>query len=192
MNPDFIPSEKYLIEGKNLEKVKQEIKEWLARNNIEILYESDNYIKASKVSFLSYYEILIYICLLEHKRGTIVIFDKSLAINKYITRNFYNPDLIKEKRKNLIRFLNNKNELQMDFDKFLIITLLPLGFIGLVGAIIILSSDFRDNLIFLSSLFVIGLLDALLYFWILPWNMTKNKALLEYRVEEYKGKIDIE
>ena len=53
MTSDFRPGKAYLIEGKGIEQVKGEIKDWLAQKEIEIVYEDPSTIEGFKFDFFS-------------------------------------------------------------------------------------------------------------------------------------------
>jgi len=191
MTSEFIPGKAYLIKGKGIEQVKSEIKEWLAKNDIEMLMESEDIIEAHDYGFLYYYNFYFLVKLVEIPEGTFVVFSDKISKNIFFIRNCFEPltSLLDEQRRDMIRFLNGKMELNVSLRSFARIvnfTYLP---ISLTLMLLIFFIDFY-YLWWISM--PIGLLWAIFYFAILPWTMTKNKNLPEYKVEEYKGEIEID
>jgi len=191
MTSDFKSGKAYLIEGKGIEQVKQGIKEWLAKNNIEMLMKSEDLIEAHDYGFFNYYEFYFLVKLVENPEGTLVVFSDKTSKNIFYSRNFLEPlpSVLLEKRKDMIRFLNGKEELNVDmgaYARLSIFTYIPLS---LIAILLLFYIDFY--IIFLIFM-PISLLLTLFDFVLFPRQITKNKNLPEYNVEEYTGEIKID
>ncbi|KYC51862.1 MAG: hypothetical protein AMQ22_01127 [Candidatus Methanofastidiosum methylothiophilum] len=173
MTSDFKPGKAYLIEGKGIEQVKSEIKEWLGKKQIEIEEKGDFiqlYKSGHKTPFHFYALTYGYsdenkIRLVPHDKGTLIIFNKNdTAIFRH------------GMRKNLIRSMQNKKEI-LDPNDILLFAVMAC----IIPFIIRIRTEF--NLLYIVPFIVITLLLAL-YFY------SRQKSLLtnpEYYIEEYKG-----
>ncbi len=178
MTSDFKPGKAYLIEGKSIEQVKSEIKEWLGKKQIEIEEKGDFiqlYKSGHKTPFHFYSLTYGYsdenkIRLVPQDKGTLIIFNKN---DTAIFRDGM--------RKNLIRSILNKKEI-LDPNDIIIFAFMAC----IIPVIIRIRTD--SNLLYILSFIVITLLLAL-YFY------SRQKSLLEnpdYYIEEYKGEIEID
>lgn len=191
MTSDFKPGKAYLIKGKDIEQVKQGIKKWLAKNDIELINEDEDIIEANKYGFFVYYEFYFLVKLIINPLGTLVIFSDKKSKNIFYSRNFLEPlpSVLLEKRKDMIRFLNGKEELDVDMGAYARISIFTYIPLSLIAILLLFYIDFY--IIFL----IFAPLSAFLFitiFVLLPRQITKNKNLSEYKVEEYKGEIKID
>lgn len=112
---EFFPGKAYLIEGKGIEQVREKILEWLDKKEIDILYDHDNLIEgyASYEHPLIQYDTWIYLKLLQESSGTVVVFHHKPRKKYGILL-----ELRKQERIDLIRFIEGKEELNIDIDSF--------------------------------------------------------------------------
>ena len=191
MTSDFKPGKAYLIEGKGIEQVKSEINEWFAKNNIELINEDEDLIEAHDYGFFYYYEFYFLVKLVENPEGTLVVFSDKTSKNIFYSRNFLEPlpSVLLEKRKDMIRFLNGKEELNVDmgaYARLSIFTYIPLS---LIAILLLFYIDFYIIFLIFAPLSTILFITI---FVLLPRHITKNKNLPEYIVEEYKDKIEFD
>jgi len=114
---EFFPGKAYLIEDKSIEQVRSKIKEWLEKNEIDILYDCDNLIEGYSLHevFSLEYDTWIYLKLLQESSGTVVVFH-----HKIYNKRSLLPNLEEQKRIDLIRFIEGKEELDIDISSFII------------------------------------------------------------------------
>ncbi|NPV50728.1 MAG: hypothetical protein HPY60_05975 [Candidatus Methanofastidiosum sp.] len=195
MTSDFKPGKAYLIEGKSIEQVKGEIKEWFQKHDFEVLEEGKKEIQGRKIPFGEGYDIWLYIKLKSIKGGTLMVFNNTY-VTKYYDWNLiwfpYLKNYVLEWSKNLVRFLLSREETELNytnkffyFGYFLSAVSIILSFI--LGVSGIISSSAMLLLIIIVCLCLgIGLnVSRILY-----GNKLSN--LPEYKVEEYKGEIEID
>jgi len=188
MTSDFTPGKAYLIEGKGIEQVKSEIKDWLVKNEMEMLMESEDMIEAHRYGFYYYYEFYFLVKIVENPEGTLAVFSDKIS-KDILFRNLSARILLKDKREDMIRFLNGKKELNVDLKAYARIMYLISALIGLIAFLFLFNIDLY---LFFLIFMPISLLLTLFNFLLLPWHITKNKNLPEYKVEEYKGEIEID
>jgi hypothetical protein len=186
MTSDFKPGKAYLIKGKDIRQVKKEIKDWLAQNDIEQINEGEDLIEAHAYGFFYYYDFYFLVKLVENPEGTLVVFSDKvtnrIVLSPVTTARKFLPD----KREDMIRFLNGKKELEIDlssYGKIVNLTSAPIVIIG------ILLFYYIDLYLFLL-IFIPIVVFVSIYQYSLSRQITKNKNLPEYKVEEYKGEID--
>jgi hypothetical protein len=110
MTSDFKPGKAYLIEGKGIEQVKNDIKEWLTEKGIEVKEEDENsllaynYFYSFKIS-----RIWISLKLENHISGTVITFDERVyGFWIWVGAEYYYLDEIK---KDMVRYLKGKKEI---------------------------------------------------------------------------------
>lgn len=203
MTTDFKPGKTYLIEGKSLEQVKSEIKEWLVKNDMGILIDKENEIGADKKNFLFNYEVWIHLKLKPTNKGTVIIFSDEF-------NNFYSGFLVygflnlinlglgfymQEFRKNLIRYLLNKNQIKIDFQQisfnffpFCLATFIVITLCMLYAPEYLFVHFFEVTMIF----FIFLILSILILYFIHLRKIQRQTDLSEFKVEEFKGEIKID
>ncbi|HOI77183.1 MAG TPA: hypothetical protein PLI06_06190 [Methanofastidiosum sp.] len=207
MTSDFKPGKAYLIEGKGVEQVKDEIKEWFKGNKLEIVIDKENEIGADKKNFMFNYEVWIHLKLMPSNKGTIVVF--SDEFNYFYSGFFVNGFLnlinlglgfyMQELRKNLIRYLLNKNQIKIDFQRisfnffpFSLATFIIFGLLIIYSPMYVFRS-ILINIIDIQVITLIVLILSVLGLYLIHLRKNRKKANLpEYYVEEYKGEIEID
>ncbi|NMC59820.1 MAG: hypothetical protein GYA51_10635 [Candidatus Methanofastidiosa archaeon] len=184
MTSDFKPGKAYLIEGKSIEQVKSEIKEWLGKKQIEI-EEKGDFIQLYKSGYKTpfHYYALTYgysdknkIRLVPHDKGTLIIFNNN-------DTTIFGQGM----RKNLIRSMQNKKEIMDPNDILVMSGIICMSFLFIwlrSGAWTRNGYNFLYNIIFIAITLILAL-----YFY------SRQKSLLEnpdYYIEEYKGEIEID
>jgi hypothetical protein len=195
MTSDFKPGKAYLIEGKNIEQVKSEIKEWFFKNGLELLDEEPYLLEGYKYSIFKY-EVWIKIKLIENSKGILLTFDNRYT-KKYLRffLTILSKNFLEEMRKDLIRAISRKKEIKARLIFGLLNILATIYFFGITFYIVnfyrinkIESLSIKYFLIcFLVYYVLINIIDILTLFII------KNISLNDkYYIEEHKGEIEID
>ncbi|KYC51863.1 MAG: hypothetical protein AMQ22_01128 [Candidatus Methanofastidiosum methylothiophilum] len=188
---EFFPGKVYLIEGKSLEQVRSKVLEWLEKNEIDVIYNNDNLIEGYAKYEHSYglvYDIWIYLKLLPEHDGTIVVFH-----HKIYKKSGQLIALREQKRIDLIRYLNGKEELNIDINSFYIkiAIYLPIGFF-LSWLILVYITREILNLpeIFIGVCGVISLFTVVYLYYYNHKRKLSPAKLPNHYVKEYDKKID--
>lgn len=200
---EFIPGKAYLIEGKSIGQVKKEIKEWLSKNEVEIVKDERNEIQGYKLDFfkIEVGEVWIHLKLSETVTGTLIIYDQRISRNPLsnsiisIIPNYTVSNYLEELRKDIVRYINRRPEFITGFfDKFYtifsIVSNLPFFLailIMFIGPKIVGPYWFKIIVTCILVSIIIGY-PAKYY---LKRKIQTLSNLPEFKVEEFKGKIDI-
>jgi hypothetical protein len=191
MTPDFKPGKAYLIEGKGIEQVKDEIKDWFFNNDLDLLDEGPYNLEGYKFSFIFKYEVWIKLKLIENPKGVILAFNNHY-VKKYPMFPFPTVlvrGLIVEMRNNLIRFLIGEKEIKINLDIFYIVLYSIIILVSSLGYYSLLTNGYLDPTLvtFLVNILLVILIS------IISWLIVKNISLSDkYYLEEYKGEIEID
>ncbi len=193
MTSEFKSGKTYLIEGKGIEQVKNEIKEWFNKYEFEILEEGENEIEGHKKNTWIKFDVWLYIKFKLMKDGTLLVFHNK-NIKCYEVMVVIYPDLRRyagEWQKNLVRFLSGRKELGLEYyaKYFHIIVFIPsfIVFILLYTPLGQLPDKYNA-----TPIFIFTALSLLILRYLVSIYKLGQVNLPEYKVEEYTGKIDIE
>lgn len=203
MTSDFKPGKAYLIEGKGIEEVKSEIKEWLAQKEIEIVYEDPSTIEGFKFDFFFRYPLRITVKLSERSSGVILAFSnnhihkpKFLSyeyVYNYIPIPIFLPRILFwEYFSNMIRFIAGKKEVYLNLDLFNFLYYYGFLFIYILFELF-LNAPLLSKVISLSGpqygVYIIYLILIPMIIWLIVKNISLSD---KYYIEEYKGEIKID
>ena len=204
MTSDFRPGKAYRIEGKSVEQVKSEIKEWLAEKGIEVKEEDENSLLAYNY-FYSFKigKIWISLKLENHISGTVITFDERVyGFWMWVGAEYY---YLVEIKKDMVRYLKGKKEIGINtIGRYYTLTHLPIlpalifwGIPFFSGMFSIMLEENIWNLFF--KLFLIFILIGNLFSMYLAFIPIKKRLdnlanSEEHYIEKYSGedyKVDI-
>ena len=199
MTSEFKSGKTYLIEGKGIEQVKNEIKEWFNKYEFEILEEGENEIEGHKKNTWIKFDVWLYIKFKLMKDGTLLVFHNK-NIKCYEVMVVIYPDLRRyagEWQKNLVRFLSGRKELGLDYyAKHINVIMFIPAFIFTLLLYTPFSQLPENPFIqwpqkYKATLLICFFLFSSILCFILSMYKLKKANLPEYKVEEYKGEIDL-
>jgi hypothetical protein len=184
---EFFPGKAYLIEGKGVEQVKDEIKEWLEKNFGQITEYEDESIMAQ--NFFTMIEACIELKLYPNKSGAIILYSK----RRYILdiESFWRVDnyLVDELKNDLVRYVQKREELLTPLiRKFLILRLSPF-IIPFATFFLSILGHAKFELVYPLGLLSVAMFIIVNYLF--KRKIQKLSNLPEYKVKEYKGDVTI-
>ncbi|NPV50323.1 MAG: hypothetical protein HPY60_03895 [Candidatus Methanofastidiosum sp.] len=206
MTSDFKPGKAYLIEGKGIEQVKSEIKDWLTEKGIEVKEEDENsliaynYFYSFKIS-----QIWISLKLENHISETVITFDERVyrfQMWLIVGGQYYYLDEI---RKDMVRYLKGKDEIGINtIGRYCALSYLPMlpalifwGVPFFSGMFSIVLEESIWNLfmkLFLIFILIGNLCSMYLEFVPLRKKLDALANSYEHYIEKYSGeeyKVDI-
>jgi len=196
MTSDFRPGKAYLIEGKKIEQVKSEIKEWFQKYELATIDTKKEIIDIWSATFTT--ELWLHLKIIENSKGTLIVYGNRLFKNE-LRYHYPGVQYAEEIRKDLVRYLQGKKELvigKLDSYRSRLEALSIIPFISVFFTFLFSNYLFHDRatikiVLILAFLFFAACSIFVLYFEIqLNHKIQKLSNLPEYKVEEYKGEIE--
>ncbi len=187
---EFFPGKAYLIEGKSLEQVRSKILEWLEKNEIDIVYDHDNLIEGYSIheSLIFSYDTWIYLKLIPGPKGTVVVFH-----HKVFKKDSRLSELREQKRLDLIRFIEGKEELDIDVSSYYTINFIFPPFVWLFSCLLFNYIVVKLLNLSVAFLWAYLVLSFVLIGYSFYYNQKRGSSLAklpEHYVKEYDKKID--
>jgi len=187
---EFFPGKAYLIEGKSVEQVREKILEWLDKNEIDLMYDHNNLIEGYSIheSLIFSYDTWVYLKLLPDLKGTVVVFH-----HKVYKKDSRLSELRKQKRLDLIRFIEGKEELNVNVSDYYIKFFIFPPFVWLFSCLLfnyIVVKILNLPIFFLWAYLV---LSFVLIGYSFYYNQKRGSSLAKlpkHYVEEYDKEID--
>lgn len=186
---DYVPEKTYLVNGKSVNQVKDEIREWLYYNKIEIRFEEENRIETYGI-VSGFTDENIDVSVYSKGPNTLIIFKAGMP-----TEDKYNK-LLGQKRLDLVRFLEGKKELKIKYKMLFIFDARVFSYIlsfFIISLLIIITRNIENtDFIILPVLIIITIGWMPFYKKYSDEEIQKKANFPEYKVEEYKGEIEID
>jgi hypothetical protein len=199
---EFIPGKAYLIEGKSIKQVKKEIKEWLSKNEVEIVKDEGNEIQGYKIDLfkMEVGEVWIHLKLSETVAGTLIIYDQRISRNPLSNLLISNipiftvSNYLEELRKDIVRCINRRPEFITGFFDRVYTIFSIASFIPFFLAILIMFIGPKIVGLYWFKIIVTCILFSIITTfptnYYLRRKIQTSSNLPEYKLEEYKGNIE--